>query len=333
MSTLLLLFFSCLAIVAAFPERHAKHNRSSFSHALIRCSGFYDDDEKSLIVVDSSYDPSFKICVYSPIDDIYVSKSILLNEGLHALKDLELLHKTLGDPLPDGKKKIVVDVGANIGVFSNFFGRLGYEVMSYEPVIGNYRKLALSACINYHMYGTNIVSKNLAVSNVVGNSVEMIITSYNRGHSAVASKTTVENFFILEKLKDQFKTQTRKVLTTTIDSELSNLCSRNIRVDLFKIDVEGYEGFVIAGSKSILSKCPPKFIFIEILKTWIDGHGFEMDTLQIFLLLKSMNYSLIMATNNRIKNLDFWKSEEGIKDYVKNIKSDQWDDYLLQSNV
>ena len=91
-----------------------------------------------------------------------------MNEGLHAMSDLVFLRKTLGDPLPENKKRIIVDVGANIGVFSNFFGRLGYDVISFEPVLSNYRKLVLSACINHHMYSSSIAHKNLAVSNVAG---------------------------------------------------------------------------------------------------------------------------------------------------------------------
>ena len=154
----------------------------------------------------------------------------------------------------------------------------------------------------------------------------MISATDNKGHSAIKSNA------ILSQSNAHFDTQTQEVLTTTLDIELRLLCDQNTRVDLLKIDVEGFEGFVMAGSRHILSKCPPKFIFIEIQKHLIDSHGFQVDTFEIMKLLKASKYELLMAENNvQAEKVGFWKSEKLIKEYVKNINS--WGDYLFKFNI
>ena len=96
-----------------------------------------------------------------------------------------------------------------------------------------------------------------------------------------------------------------KIITTTIgDSELLSMCTAGGQPPiLFKIDVEGFEGFVVKGAESTLSKCPPRFIFIEIHKNLIDAHRQSnkgaLLTMDIFMLLKKNKYNLLLAENGR----------------------------------
>jgi autotransporter strand-loop-strand O-heptosyltransferase len=119
---------------------------------------------------------------------------------------------------------VVVDIGANIGVFSRYACERGAnKVYSYEPEPLNFK------CLTSNSDGYNIVPINSAVSNVSG-SVSFNVKSSSGIHT-LGSLNTIQN-------ENEYK-YSIDVESVTFDKLISDNNITNI--DLLKIDVEGSE--------------------------------------------------------------------------------------------
>lgn len=158
---------------------------------------------------------------YCPISDVYsLFKEIYLDE----------VYDKFFSP-NDGH--VVVDVGANIGVYTlkaaKNVGKQG-TVVSIEPYPHTYELLI----INVHMnnFDTNVIPINIAVSNFKGKK-RFYLSSEPRGHS-------------FEPISGNWI----EVNVDKLDAIMEGLHLE--RCDLLKIDVEGHELEVLKGAKHTL---------------------------------------------------------------------------------
>lgn len=159
----------------------------------------------------------------------------------------EIYGEAVYDELAVSNGDVVIDVGANIGVFSTRASeRVGAagKVISVEPIKDNIRLLKK----NLKQNGcTNVQILKLALSN---STKDGVMNVYQRhGSSSFVSKSR-------EKLLS-----TQLVKVDTLDNVVSMLGLS--RVDELKIDVEGAELDVLQGAVRTLSKHRPK-VAIEI---------------------------------------------------------------------
>jgi len=140
-------------------------------------------------------------------------------------------------PVSIKKGDIIIDAGANIGLFSAVASYLGGIVYSFEPVneiIKNY--LEKTAKLNKNI---NIVP--FALSNKNGKT-EINISPDNIGQSSLILKP--KNF------------QKQIINTVTLDDWIKQ---NNIqRIDFIKADIEGAERLMIEGAKWVLNTYGPK---------------------------------------------------------------------------
>lgn len=119
------------------------------------------------------------------------------------------------------RAKVVIDVGAHLGFFSLYCGCLNSEVkiFSFEPEERNYRFLKENLRENRVK---NVVSKNSAVSDVVGE-VELNLSGDSHNHSLVLG----------------FDGEKKRIFSTT----LQTICNKFgiEKCDLVKLDCEGAE--------------------------------------------------------------------------------------------
>ena len=139
----------------------------------------------------------------------------------------------------------VIDVGAHIGLYTiSIAKRLGDtgRVIAFEPDKKNYQNLKEHIRINH------LEHKVQAINAACGLKSErlMFISDNFISHIAMASDTISEG---------------ESVEVIALDDAFAS-----DRIDLLKIDVEGYEEFVLRGAVSLLndSNRKPRMIFIEI---------------------------------------------------------------------
>jgi FkbM family methyltransferase len=138
---------------------------------------------------------------------------------------------------------IFIDVGANIGLFSllasKIVGNAG-RVLCYEPAPITFSRLKENVQLNNLK---NIDIRNIGLSNKKG---ELIFYISNNGHDAWNSFAPSQD----NKLESSIQ-----VPVSTVDIELENVDKSRIKI--VKIDVEGWEKFVLHGGKNFFVNYNP----------------------------------------------------------------------------
>jgi FkbM family methyltransferase len=152
----------------------------------------------------------------------------------------ELLNRRWAEPFRRAERPLVVDVGANGGIFSLFAYGLNpsSEIIAFEPLPGMQARLERLK----KRTGMNLTCYPLAAAETPGEVLFESPHGYD-GISRVCTSTNPTG-------------TTFRVKTTTLDNELA---SRD--VFLMKIDVEGFECQVLAGAKRTLERT--RFMVIE----------------------------------------------------------------------
>ena len=158
------------------------------------------------------------------------------------------------------RAKVVIDVGANTGFYSLLACLMNEtaRVVAFEPA----PRIAeiLERNISLNDWGDRCEIRREAVAERCG------VTQFHVPHSNVPTSASMH--------RDGFRGYAGDLIdvpVVTVDS----ICERFERVDLFKIDVEGFEHKVLEGMTETLGRCHPN-IFIECN---IDGPCEEMEAL------------------------------------------------------
>ena len=168
------------------------------------------------------------------------------------------------------KNKTVIDIGANIGVFSLMSANLGAKkVIAVEPVGSTYKTL----CENVARINTGtIVTMNNAISNVPDQIVKIAVTD-DSGHNSLYTKA--DNY--------------ESITTTTLGRILQQCEGDDI---LLKIDCEGAEYDVIMNATSeefsrigrivmeVHVEMHPVHKGFEIITNKLTSHGFRAENLK-----------------------------------------------------
>jgi FkbM family methyltransferase len=152
----------------------------------------------------------------------------------------------------------VLDIGANIGLFSCVAGKAlqsGGAIYAFEPIAEN-AKYFRQNLLNNHL--TNVELIESAVGQEVGELSIFVSRESIATHSA-SSRHSQGNESI-------------SVPMTSVDAFVA---SRGIgHVDVIKIDVEGYDGYVLKGAVETIKNYQPT-IFIEYDPVCLKECGFE----------------------------------------------------------
>lgn len=143
---------------------------------------------------------------------------------------------------------VVIDAGANIGYYVNIERKLvGMKGMVYavEPVKRNFEILDMNMKLHPRPY--NVYIERTAFGDKDSNDEKIFLSTHCNLHSFVKDIHQTNN--------------TEKVKMVKLDTFVKN---RGIeRLDFIRMDVEGYEVFIIKGAWQTLLKYKPK-LFIEI---------------------------------------------------------------------
>ena len=136
--------------------------------------------------------------------------------------------------------KVVVDAGANLGVFSLLAARLGARrVYAFEPVRETFLRLEENIALN------GFTGKIVPVNKALGASRKSMQLSYSCAGDATAS--------LVFRQGQKFQ----RVAVIALDSFMKG----RGRVDFIKMDVEGYEAEVLTGAAGTIREHKPKLAF------------------------------------------------------------------------
>ncbi|WP_161805839.1 FkbM family methyltransferase [Pedobacter sp. Hv1] len=194
----------------------------------------------------------------------------------------------LGDYEPELKKVFqthieadytILDVGANIGFHTLFFrdlvGKKG-KVIAFEPIPLNFeslnRNIALNGFKNIEVHQIALSNKNETISIVAD------VNSTNPG-----------SFNLFDQNGD-----------ITVTCRIGDEIIITEKVDFIKIDVEGYESFVIDGLMKTITKFKPKIIF-EYDNNYHKKTGLPAN--YIFSKIEPLGYHFFMVELSGVKKI------------------------------
>ena len=191
----------------------------------------------------------------------------------------------------------IVDVGANIGVYTLHALAAGCNVYSYEPTPKVYKILKDNIGINGFEPTGRAHTYNVAVSDVDGE-VEFNIFDTS-GHNSMFSEG--ESYDVIH------------VKTVCLDNHLSDLK----RVHIVKIDVEGAEALVLQGMKNIIAMNPDIKIIMEFAPSNLKRAGTEPEGLISMIRAMGLGIAVIDEDSRQIRT--HVTDEELCKVYSVNV--------------
>ena len=253
---------------------------------------------------------------YKIISSIYIfifgrKKTQFINNVIFSLSLNAKGYKNYGNFNKTGEKKFIkkiskdlklcIDVGANIGNYTKLLiSETNANVISFEPLTKAFEDLK------------NIESQypeRLKVFNcALGEKNEFLDLNYSNEKSEKASFTKD-----LDKLSF-YDYEKNKIIKSELQT-LDNFFKKNMdlfnlkKIDLIKIDTEGFELEVIKGAKELFEKIPPKYIQIEF--NW--HQMFKGQTLYNFSeYLKNYDLFQILPHGNDLIRVDPKRPETNI---------------------
>lgn len=178
-----------------------------------------------------------------------------------------------------GKAKVILDVGANIGVTSLFFASQNptAKIISFEPHPSNFERLIRNISLNPNLTTIQPVNSALGESQATLKMYE--IDKNNPGNNQIITETIDLPSVDVE----------IKILDKYIESMGIEV------VDFMKIDVEGFEYFVLKGAENMLRSNHP-LLFIEIDDEHLKKQ--KKSPVAILEFLVSVGYHSFQRTDN-----------------------------------
>lgn len=177
---------------------------------------------------------------------------------------------------------IVLDIGTNIGStllqFANKVGNNG-RVYGFEPDPINYKVCLANIKLNSF---TNIEVANIGLGNENGSFNLVVDTETNRGGNRISYNIETQ------------KTSS-KIYVVRLDEWIKY--NKITKVDLIKIDVEGFELNVLKGAKEVLVLYKP-VLFIELDDNNLRAVGNSANELVLY--LEALNYLIESAETGEI---------------------------------
>jgi FkbM family methyltransferase len=197
--------------------------------------------------------PGKEMYVVSARDEI-IGRELFLS-GEFDFEKFEFAYRLLQTKRPGWRPKTLLDVGGNIGTISIPAVARGYaeRAIAIEPDPQNCR--LLRANIELNGLSGRIDVHEMAAGEQPGHVLELELSDYNLGDHRIRAAGVPS--------ADSNSRQSVSVTSTTLDSVCAGIPAGEL---LVWMDVQGYEGFVLAGSSNLLAQRPPL-----VLEFWPGG--------------------------------------------------------------
>lgn len=173
----------------------------------------------------------------------------------------------------------IIDIGANIGYtilnFAKSVESAG-RVFGFEPDPINFERCRHNTAQNNF---TNIYLFQCGLGDSAGSFLLHVPSPQNRGGNRIIDRKT--------------KAETNIIEVTTLDDFIRQ--KQVSKIDLIKIDTEGYELKILRGGESILKKLKPK-LFIEVDDNNLKSQGHS--ALLMIDFINSLGYNNVIRADN-----------------------------------
>lgn len=194
----------------------------------------------------------------------------------------------------------LVDIGANAGVFSILAAKVKKAtVVAYEPVPQTYERLLRNVQLNGLSNYVICVNKGLS-----GSSGELCFTTTSDATNHVCNDQEKLSEFV-------------KVSVSTLDDEME---SQSVVPTVLKIDVEGYEHFVIDGASRILLNKSTNIILIELNNSGLRYGYSDQEIANKIASFGFKSYDYCARTKN-LRPTSSYKSDRQNTLFIRNIDS------------
>ncbi len=149
----------------------------------------------------------------------------------------------------------LLDVGANVGIYTLFAAKLGHPVVALEPESQNY------AVLNHNVFLNRVDDKVLAFNIALADANEasvLFVSKFGIGNALHSVQEEVD--YRHKRMKADFR---QGVTLVTLDCFLEDQCA-NFFPDHVKIDVDGAESKIIKGGMRAIRDPRLKSVLIEI---------------------------------------------------------------------
>ena len=143
---------------------------------------------------------------------------------------------------------VVIDIGANVGLYSLGAAARGADVHSFEPVPATAARLSESLALNPDVAGSVTLHPE-GLSDEPG-----ALTLYAESFSEYSGHASAH-------LAEEAQGESIEVPITTLDAATADLTGP---VRLVKVDVEGHEPAVLDGGAGFFERVRPDYLFVEI---------------------------------------------------------------------
>lgn len=190
--------------------------------------------------------------IHLPIHDSHFSEQILRNpivagKGTYQFEKVEA---ALAVARARGRAHFAIDIGAHVGLWTRMLARQFWYVLAFEPVPAH-----------VHCFRKNLVDHgNVRVLDIALGEAERKIRLRVAGDDSGAANVDPEG---------SLEVSMGMLDALSIDPDLG-------MVDFIKIDVEGYEHFVVMGGENLIRHCRP-IIMIE-QKAYMRRYGIERNS-------------------------------------------------------
>lgn len=180
---------------------------------------------------------------------------------------------------------VVLDIGANIGETSLRLAQKvqsGGRVFAFEPAQFNYTQLQKNLSLNAFK---NISAYPLGIGAFEGEFTLYTIDRHNKGKNKISENKSLD-------------AKNETIRLTTIDQFMKS--NQIEKVDLIKLDIEGFEMKALKGGQETLKNYRPK-LFIEVDNQLLVEQGSSAK--ELFNYLISLNYELTEADTKHLLGL------------------------------
>ena len=215
-------------------------------------------EEKIMLYNISLNHTTFDMFIYNSFD--FLSYQIQLNQSLQGEATLNMLSalKYIGDKYAlENDDIVIIDIGANVGWYTTFFGYFKYTVLSFESLPENNYILKKNFCRNNKDFFGNL--STVTIINEVLYPSETYCDYYKD------KKNSKKNLVLCDKSKEKNLDKDYIKIDQVKTTKLSNFLPliTNKHVILIRLDLE-YEGeMAILSGKELIYKYHIPYIFIE----------------------------------------------------------------------
>lgn len=235
-------------------------------------------------------------CLSMAVRQHDIVSSAILKRGFWEVRSPHEIAELAADgaslPINIGRRATFLDIGSNLGYYSLMFAQAGYSVVAVEAMASNIDALRSSLCMNPAL-ASRIQIVNLALgrnkrrtNSVAGGDMgvtagvnesgheqlgecvmRLVEPTRNQGNGRLDCNVTLSDPACkVRPIKGSLFSNVPRcfpVRVTTLDALLQSMRHNLTRVDVVKIDVEGFECDVLLGGTLLFTRYRPRFVQLE----------------------------------------------------------------------